>query len=363
MRIVLETRFTSWRTSALAVTATSMIISICILAKNEAHNIARILQQLAAQSLLNGGDHQIEVIVAANGCTDDTAAQANGQRALLNALPGVSLVAHDLPFGGKSRTWNHAVHNLARNDTDLFVFVDADIELAAESVLAAMLDWLLAHGEAVAKTGRPTKDIARKARKSPLDRFSLAVSGKAGYSRAINGSLYMARAAALREIWLPDETPGEDGFLNAMVHTRGFSTQPDDNLVGQAEQPTHFFKAHSVRDYFAHERRMIAGTIINRWLFEHFWSLQPTSPVGVLIAEWNAKDPQWVQKIIEKNVATRWWLIPNDAIFMRFKGPAKVGWTRFLLRLPLSLAATALTIPPAIAANAALKRKGSAGMW
>src|SRR3712207_6877832 len=41
--------------------------------------------------------------------------------------------------------------------------------------------------------------------------FSLAVSAHTRHVGVINGSLYVGKAECLRKIWLPSQTPGEDG--------------------------------------------------------------------------------------------------------------------------------------------------------
>ena len=159
----------------------------------------------------------------------------------------------------------------------------------------------------------------------------------------------------------PDETPGEDGFLNAMVRTRGFSRPSQPDVLMQMSNPTHYYEDHSVKNFFAHEKRMIVGTMINRWIFEYLNSLRLAKPAGPLIKELNRDQPDWVDRLIETKGATRW-LIPGDLLFRRIK-PQNGLNAKYLIHLPILCLATALTLPPAFTANRALKKRGAASTW
>lgn len=337
-----------------------MIISICILAKNEAETIGRMLLQVSRQTLAARRDVAIHLHVVANGCTDETAAAAT---ACAHSFDGTSveLIVHDLQQGGKSRAWNTAVHELTDPDTELFVFLDADVTLLSDTVIADLVTEL-ERSSVPACGGYPIKDVAAKTRKSHLDRFTLAVSARAKPVSVINGSLYAIRADVAREIWLPNHVPGEDGFLNAMVTTRGFTTPIGKYNVRTAQNPTHSFKAHSASEFFAHERRMIVGTVINRWIFEHLWSLNLKEPAGPLIRRWNEEDPDWVEKIISRRSQGRSWVIPEQITLGRLSG-REGSWLREITALPIKGLATLLTLPPAIAANGILKRRGATQTW
>jgi glycosyltransferase involved in cell wall biosynthesis len=336
-------------------------VAICILAKNERRNIGHCLEQIGRQTLLLRNSLQAHVIIAANGCTDDTAAVAQASERALAAR--ATLLVRNLEEGGKSRTWNKVVHELAPAATDYFIFVDADVELIDDEVMARLLAMLEREPRAAVSSGYPVKDISAKERKSLLDRFSLSISRESRHANALNGSLYVGQAAELREIWLPDETPGEDGFLNAMVTTRGFSSPEDPFRVLTSERPTHYFKAHSAAGFFGHERRMLVGTMINRWIFEHLWSLSFTEPAGQSIRRWNHDDPSWVEKIITDRTAGRRWVIARALVLGRLSRRQQTSAWRYLLQLPIGLAASLLTLPPAIAANRKLKQAGAAKTW
>ena len=337
-------------------------IAACVLAKNEAASIGGLLRQLTQQVLFLRDDVLIDLHVVANGCTDDTAASAEGARGELEAT-NATLIVHDLQRGGKSRSWNRAVHDLIRPGADFLLFLDSDITLLNEQVLQELLVALTKTASASACSGYPVKDIDTKKAKSLLDRFSLAVSRQSRTEGVINGSLYLVRAAALKEVWLPDQTPGEDGFLNAMLTTHGFTVPPEPGRVITLWRPTHHYRAHRARDFLHHERRMIVGTMVNRWIFEHLWSLRSDKPVGRLIKQWNEQRPSWVDDLIQRHTRGRSWVIPGAIMFGRLALRGKQPSWKLPLHLAGGALATILTLPPAIAANSKLRRLGAAETW
>ena len=336
-------------------------LAIVVLAKDEESNIGRFLISLAAQTLFDRVDVHSKLFVAANGCSDRTAQLARESASKAFATREIDYEILDWEKPGKSRSWNRLIHEVLPDDLDYIMAIDPDIAFVDAFVLAAVLQRISEDPALDVVSGYPVKDVTRKARPSLVDRFSLSVSGITRHMGAINGSLYVAKASCLGEIWLPDETPGEDGFLNAMVMTRGFSRPEQLDVVYQFAEPTHYFQSHSVTNFFAHEKRMIVGTMINRWIFEYLHSLKLSEPAGPLIYRLNRREPDWVNKIIAKRSVASW-LIPNALLFRRLK--PKHGLTfSYLVRLPVLILATALTLPPAMTANLALKKQGAASTW
>lgn len=94
-------------------------ISILIPAYNEASVIARCLDALA----LEPGQTEIEVIVIANGCKDDTVGIAR------TAMPEARVI--DTPIGGKTRAMNIGVD---RARGTILAFLDADLTLSAREI-------------------------------------------------------------------------------------------------------------------------------------------------------------------------------------------------------------------------------------
>jgi glycosyltransferase involved in cell wall biosynthesis len=339
----------------------ALSLAICILAKDEGRNIGSCLVQLAEQTVIKRLDQAIDIHVVANGCSDDTVAVANSRKAEFHGK--VKLHVHNLHQGGKSRAWNRAVHDLVSPATEFLVFVDADITFVSDKVIASLLERVEAHERIVACSSFPVKNVAIKPKKNLFDRFSLLVSKRTRHVGVINGQLYVARASALREIWLPDQTPGEDGFLNAMLTTRGFTQPADLTLVVTPDAPTHYFHSHRTLEFVSHERRMIVGTMINRWIFELLWSRKLATPAGPLIRDWNEADPEWVDRLVSRKAESRGWLIPGAIVFGRFRRSDKRVWWKRAAHVPVAVAATLLTLPPAVLANRRLKEVGAAATW
>lgn len=339
-----------------------MKIAVCILAKDEARNIRTILKQLSGQSILSQPGVAMEIHVISNGSRDSTVAEAAACTDLFVDTVA-SLHVHDVKQAGKSRAWNLAVHDLLPVSIDHLIFLDADITLIDENVLTDLVRPLVDDPVLQVCAGYPVKDVAAKDRKSLLDRLSLRVSSDTRFVDAISGQLYAARATALKDIWLPDTTPGEDGFLNAMIYTCGFTKEHAPGRVKGLERPTHYYEALNPVAFLRHEQRLIVGTIINRWIFEYLWSLKLSSSAGHLIRKWNSEDSGWVERIIRKRAANQAWLIPNAIVFGRLKTNRARSLAKSIAFFPLALAATLLTIPPAVGANRRLKKEGAASTW
>jgi len=108
------------------------MISIIIPAHNEAITLPRCLSSIAAATAPDCG---VEVVVVANGCSDDTADIARG---LTNTLPFAAHVI-DLAEGGKPNALNAGDAAAAG---PLRIYLDADVQIAPELLvqIAEVLD-------------------------------------------------------------------------------------------------------------------------------------------------------------------------------------------------------------------------------
>jgi len=339
-----------------------MNIAICIIAKDEEDSIGDLIDQISFQTIF-GSISTAELLIVCNGCTDRTAQVARNALLHANWPEGVKASVHDFKEAGKARFWNVAVHELISEAAEIALFLDADVELAGGSVLKDLVFELHSNKDAVAISGWPVKDIARKKRKSLVERFSLSVSAQTQYAHSINGSLYAAKLECLRKIWLPVPIPGEDGMLSAMIKTDGFTHPPREDLICRAHKPTHFYEAHSVRGFFRHEQRMVIGTTINGWLFEHFWQSQCTEHVGKNIRALNESRPTWVGDLVAGKIGNRRWILPSRLLTWRLKNLRDVSLWKAIGRAPFSIGATLLNLWPCITANAILRRKAAANYW
>ena len=340
-----------------------MKITIGIIARNEAKGIEATIEALSRQSLLKRGN-AFDVVVVANGCSDDTVVVSRAAFAACFNNSHVTSRVHETDKAGKSRSWNLLIHEVADQATDIYVLLDADITFANGDALSTVIDTLVATPRAIVCSGWGLKDIANKPKKSLIDKLSLRISADGEMLNSISGGLYAGRGPELRQIWLPEPTPGEDGFLNAMVHTNRFLDAPDIHRVCRAPSVTHFFEAHSVTGYVKHETRMMVGTAINRWLFEHFMALGHSVDAGRMIQQYNQDRPGWVNHIVRERVKASGKLaIPLAIPMRRLYLPTGTSFAKALLIYPPAVLATAFNLVPYVKANSVLTQKDAAGFW
>ena len=112
-----------------------MSLSVIIPANNETDWIGRCLAALIAQQGLTG---MREIIVAANGCTDDTVALAEAHRAEAEAA-GWQMTVLDIAEGNKAGALNRA-DQVAQGA--MRAYLDADVVLSAQVLaqIVAVLD-------------------------------------------------------------------------------------------------------------------------------------------------------------------------------------------------------------------------------
>jgi len=354
-----------------------MLISIGILAWNEADVIEATLTSLFAQTALHGPVGDVsgatwEIIVVPNGCSDDTADRASHALERLVTGTGRSDIAwavRELSEAGKSNAWNRFVHDFSSPQAELIVMLDADIEFGEAETISNSVTALLADPHAVVAVDQPLKDAVRKPRKTLLERISLAASrASAGGPPAIAGSFYCARASALRQIWMPKGLSIEDGFLLTMLVTDCFRMPADDRRIIRAPHASHYFETlTSLHAIFRHEVRLVIGNALNcylTWDMLHF-ATDPEGPgAGVLIRNRMARDPRWYPTLIDNAIRNHgWWVLPRGMLFRRFSGARRNHGVGRLKWLVIAVAGFLFDLPVFLAANRKLKRGNGIGYW
>lgn len=261
-----------------------MRVDIGIFAHNEGAGIAAMVARLMAQDL---SGLEARVLVLANGCTDDTVAQARAAGAEVA----------DLPLGGKSRTWNRFVHDLSRPVAEVLVFVDADIEFTAPDCLKRLALGLAARPALWVLNSRPVKDIvARPHGLSPLDKIiAAAAGGLDDWKTAICGQLYAMPAACARRLHLPIGLPVEDGFLRAMVLTDALTIPEDFSRIDGLEGVSHLYASErSLSALIRHQVRIVIGSALNFVAFDALRALPSTARRPALAQA--AADEGWLSR-------------------------------------------------------------------
>ncbi len=266
-----------------------MRVDVGVFAHNEALGIAGMLRGLLAQDV---GGLDVRIVVLCNGCTDGTVVAAGGA--------GVAVV--DLPQGGKSRTWNRFVHDLARKDADVLVFCDADIRLPEGDALRRLVAGL---GQRWVMNSRPVKDIGFDvAPRGMLDRVIAGASGGLDdWRTAICGQFYAMPAARARRFQMPIGLPVEDGFLRAMVLTDGLTEREDFGRIGGGDVFHVYASERSVAALIRHQTRIVIGSAINAAVFAHLRGVpMPAHHVELARA---AGDAEWLSRVIKAQLP-RW---------------------------------------------------------
>lgn len=275
-----------------------MKIAIGMMACNEEGKIRSTISSLAEQSVFENPAHTISIHVVPNGCGDATSIHASeALHALKKKHPSVRVEVRELTEGGKANAWNHFVHVFSPADAEALLLLDADIHFGAHECLDLLVKTLVESPTALVAVDRPLKDIATKKNPSLCERLSVRASElQVAGSPKIAGSLYLARAEALRRFWMPLGLLVEDGFVKAMLLTDSFRHPEKKEGLVRAHGATHYFKAVTgLRDWFGHERRLLNGTALNILLFEYIQKRvrEGRDPKLVLRAN-NERDPLWV---------------------------------------------------------------------
>lgn len=351
-----------------------MLITIGILAHNEAERIGQTIESLFSQSVFLEPSRieaaRWQIVVVPNGCTDRTAEHA--KRALQAAVehtphPNVGFVIDILDRPGKSNAWNELIHRVADIDTDFFVMMDADIEFGHPDTIANSITTLLATPSALVVVDKPLKDFTRRSNLNVLERISLYVS-RTSNAQGIAGSFYCARAAALRSVWMPIGLSVEDGFLAAMIQTDNFRGAPDASRIVRAEDASHYFEGLSrVRSVIMHEVRLVIGTLLNCYLcWDALLFLTPSNGEGAgpVIRNLNDTEPNWYARMMANQIAARGlWIIPSAMLFRRWISWWSLPWSKKIVRLPLTVATFAFDLIVLTIANWKMVSGRSIGLW
>jgi glycosyltransferase involved in cell wall biosynthesis len=319
-------------------------ISIGLLAHNEGPRIGETLRSLLNQDVFR--QFSTEVVVVANGCSDDT---ANIARRLLEENRTVweqqrSSRVEEMAQPGKANAWNCFVHHYSASDATLLILMDADISFAQNDTLSSMVRTLRTHPDAVVCVDTPVKDIEVKGDATLFERMLVTSSPKIDpHDVPLCGQLYCAVASSLREIKIPVEITCEDGFLRALLLTHGFTKPENRQRIVWARDAAHFFSSvGSVRELYNHEKWLVAGCIVDMLLFELFSTKCGAHLSAMQLMErYQQCDPNWMKNFVRSEVARRRWkLLPRPWWIRRWLTINKLPWTSRFRRTPVAILAS-----------------------
>lgn len=358
------------RLSVIPAGRPPMKIVIGILAWNEENSIAQTISSLSGQTLLERtrrGDG-IEIIVVPNGCTDRTPIVAGeALQKLLGQHPQAMARVEAIAEGGKSNAWNQFIHRIAPAGADLFILMDADIELIQPEALENMVSALENNPHAYISTDLPVKHLARKPRLSIKERLLLGAGSMTRSAPGqLTGQLYCARAHVLRKVWMPKGILVEDGYLKQVVCTDGYSHAVDNSRIVRAENAGHIFECYTRwRDIWNHQIRQAIGHTIYTYLTAYIRANLPERPVYDAILELSARQPDWFLDVIRATVRERgFWVMDRPSLWMRWNrvrfGKSMVQRAKFF-----AIAAAAFPFDLCVfwVSNQRLKNGKIKGLW
>ena len=347
-----------------------MKIAVGLLAHNEEEGIQRTLHSLLSQTVFDAcvrmrlGIESIQVACLANGCVDKTSLRIRevfGGRPVDNHL---SLEVHDIAEPGKSRSWNIFVHSVSDRGAKYLILLDADIELGTNELLEQLVWYLEGHPDIVVATDRPVKLIRKKRVQSVKERVSLQASDQLETAGSISGQLYCGRAYELRKIWMPPALPVEDGFLAAMIATRGFTAAESEKYIAQIPDAFHYYEVHeTISEFLRHETRIVVGGVINSWLYRLLWERGKEGHVGAYIRDQNEQYPGWLDDLVREQVSKARWLVPLHFVIKRLAPLKGQPFVTKLKMSPVAILATLMEIVVCVRANRVLKRSRSVHFW
>lgn len=344
------------------------VLSIGMLAHNEARVIGRTIASLARQSIFDPGCRAalelraVEIVVVPNGCSDDTAAVARAALTLLPRHVGTAIRVLEEP--GKANAWNRFVHELSPPEATLLALIDADILFGPDDVLEQLVRRLRDDPSCDAATDRAIKDYRDKTL-TAFNRLSRRVSAQQAGDGGLCGQLYCARADVLRRIWLPIGLPVEDGFIAAMLGSDGFTLPEGRPAIAYVRGAWHYYEPLTdLAAFIRHEARVIVGSVINARLFALMWEAGKSGHAGDDVRRRNEADPHWVEALCEDLRRERGgWLVPGAFIWWRLAPLRRQPLRRLVTRAPVAVAATLAALPAVLRANAVLRRPAASQHW
>ena len=345
-----------------------MLVSVGILAHNEAGKIGRLISDLGSQTLLANETLSIEIHVVANGCTDATVTVANKAFAAQSfQRRNVKTFIQDIARAGKSNAWNELVHTFVSPKTEFIFFLDADILIPEATTLQLVLDRLIPSKEACVAVDESVKDLSKKDHKTTVERLILAASGTAyDHRTALVGQFYCVRFEVLKQIWMPIGLPGEDGFLRAMILTSNFTKDENLDRIVFVDGARHIFESErSIKGVFRHNLRLAIGTAINVLLFKHIRaSARIKRDVGKYIKQRNATDPNWINELIANEMKRgRYFLLHGGFVSKRLRRLSSLTFLQQVRKAPIFALGTLFDVALFFAANHLMRRGAGAGYW
>ena len=345
-----------------------MKILLGILVWNEEDIIKQTLQSLFKQSIFKKDEMEVELIVLANGCTDNTVKVSEKSINSLRKSVDCKLVPKviDSKTPGKIKAWNDVMYKYSSGDEQYIIFMDGDIIFLQDDNLEKLIDALEKDQNAWISTDYPVKDIQFSGKKSLKDRLSLAFSK---FTKKANGQLcaqlYCARSSFLRRFSIPEGLVAEDTYIKLLAVTNGLTEKPNEGRLIKVENTSHLFEAYT--DFNAFFKNQIRQTIsFTIWRIFKKEILKKEKKVNALeySKEKYFENPEWFRGLIQKSFSEKkFWHIYSGAFSVRIKRLKLLSFPNKLIMFMPVILATIVDSLVFLVSNHKIKKGNIKNIW
>lgn len=354
-----------------------ILLSIGIMARNEAGSIHHTIASLFAQTVFHeisahGG--RLEIICVINGSSDRTAevvdelfaeaSRNHPQREHFEARTEV------LAASGKPNACNQFIHGCSAKEARALVLMDADITFVDSSAIWNLFSGLEQNAGAYVSVGQPIKNLSPDHTSRLRGKLSRATTRMTQSAPAqLTGQLYCIRTAIARQIHFPRAlTACDDGYVKNLVCTNvGRTPLQNDRILPVANAAHKFDPYLPLKHVIMNQKRQVMGQAYLHILIDQFIpGLEPAErkDLGRVIQQLEETRPPWLTELMAQHLhETRffWRLFPGLLSF-RFQRLKSFPLSKRVGLFPASLAGFGVTLLAAWLAARAL-RKGDSQYW
>ena len=338
-----------------------------MLVYNEEEVISQTLSSLYKQDIFTNNEYEVEIIIVANGCWDDTVKIANKSLANFTLKTPIEYKVIDKQEPGKVAAWNDLVHKYSNGNEKYIIFMDGDIVIQESDNLSTLVKSLEVKTDALISTDQPIKDIELQKSNSLSSKLSCSFSGitRKGSSQ-LCGQLYCARASFIKEIYIPPEILIDDTYIKFMACTKGLTQPVDHSKIVNNLYISHVFEAYTgLKDYFNNQVRQTVGFSLWRIFKEIINDDLKHSNAIEIVNNNRLRDPDWLQKEMYKYFTknNKKWFIYKGALRVRFDRLSRLSLTGKLKMFFPSIAAWLIDLAVYTIANRKIKNKHIQDLW
>lgn len=362
---------------SVPATKTPVLLSIGIMARNEATTIQHTINSLFHQTVFQWMARmsaRLEIVCIVNGSHDQTATVVRDLflEASMNHPQRDYFTAcvEEISESGKPNACNQYIHIHSAKDARYLVLMDADITFISPEAIWNLFSGLEQNREAGVTVGRPMKKLSRRKGLGIGEKLSRTTSQMTQSAQGqLSGQFYCIRTATARNIHFPRAlTACDDGWVKNLVCT-DFGNSPLQNerilAVSQAE---HCFDPYlAIQHVIMNQKRQMMGQTFLHLLIDQFIPRLERSErkeLGRLIRGLEENQPDWLDEMMTQHLLkTRffWHLFPGFLTFRWHRWKSFSPGKRITL-LPATVAGQMVTLLAGWLAARSL-RQGNSRYW